>query len=69
MPANAIPLCPDISPKLITYLAAVFPDRACDPNELDPQRNFGRAEVVRHLALKMKEQEEDASHVWQQEED
>lgn len=51
--------CPPISPALIAYLEAAFPDVAVDPKETDPAVAFGQARVVRHLKAVMEAQEED----------
>lgn len=50
--------CPEIDPELIEYLKHVFPDRAVDPDRINPHRAFGNAEVVRHLERVAEEQKE-----------
>jgi hypothetical protein len=51
--------CPPITPDLIRYLEAVFPDVAVDPAKEDPRVAYGSAKVVRHLKAVMKNQEEE----------
>lgn len=50
--------CPPIGPELIVYLETVFPDITVNPDEVNPHRAFGRAEVIRHLKAVMQTQEE-----------
>lgn len=51
--------CPEIEPDLIRYLEAVFPDKTVNPDEMNPHRAYGRAEVIRHLKAVMDSQEEE----------
>lgn len=54
--------CPPIDPDLIAYLDRIYPDRVPDTNECQ-YRKYGNVEVVRHLKMKHKEQEEQGPYV------
>lgn len=50
--------CPPLDDSLLDYLEAAFPDRAENPDDINPHRAFGRQEVVRHLRAVAHDQQE-----------
>lgn len=49
--------CPRLDPQLIRYLDKYFPDVAVDPAAPDAAQRYGAVLLVRHLKLKLQEQE------------